>query len=904
MAGILTVCLAPLVVATGLRLWLGRVARQQALRIEIGKIEAPFLRPVVIHDLHVTNDPAAPFRLEANATRAEFDLNLRALLGRSNGRLLRSFSIDGITADFRKLASEIGTAQPSPWQTLETLLADDFKFSVRALHIENGSTILDLREGVLSGSEMESGIFSAATLQVSSPVLQKSFANLRGVTSWQESRLTVGAVILMRGLDLDAVRIDLSQIHENRLGFEMSVDAFGGKIRASLSSDDRPQQRIWDATGSAAEISIAQMSDALGWTNRASGSLHACKFTFHGETTDVRNATASVWAEVTGLTWRDRTADTIMVGASLHNREVQIEQLYVKQRDNQLTLSGEFALPQRWIDLPTPEFRGDISASLNDLGSFARLFGQSPSDFAGKIAIDGSVNARDRKLGGALAVSGDSLLLFRAPVDTLRAKLAFKESRLEVEQFELARKDDSFRGDGTLDLTGERPYSLKFTSAVADIAEYAALIPEPFAGLELSGRLDLSWTGTGRASAHSGAFHASGRALQTRRFGLSPFDAEFEGDYTPENIFFRQFHLSNQRADLTAFVTIASEYLDVQGLRLALNGKTRFLGNAFAPVSVAKLIAHSGWLASLSSDPIFDINLSTDWIDVSELAAAVSAHPNSSGQLAAKIELYGSPASLQGRSDIHLRDLVWDGESRLSADLESSLAAGQFNLKGNALARGSDPVTVEAAFPLRLEKQDAAYALKSESPLNGTLRFPAIFLAKTPRYLNRGVFHDGILSGELAISDSLGHPQFAGDIQLIGGKFGIGAALSTAVTFSGQTGKIEFAQLKQGTTQFVASGAIDLHDAPDIAVKLVPSAPLADSTFLEPGDCVAALEFSTVPARGSSFHLVREIDLRGTPLDSAWTVSLTWEGVDPLVIPPQIFPFCAEGKTLTLRAAP
>ena len=186
---------------------------------------------------------------------------------------------------------------------------------------------------MLSGAQIEAGTFNATDVTIESPWFRKSFSQVRGATSWQEKRLTVGALTLTRGLDLDAVTIDLSHIGESRLGLEMALDAFGGKLRAHISSEDRGDKRTWDVAGAASEISLAQMSDALDLTDRASGSLHACKFTFRGEATNLREAAATIWAEVTGLTWRDRTADTIMIGASLYNRQVHVEQLFVKQRE-------------------------------------------------------------------------------------------------------------------------------------------------------------------------------------------------------------------------------------------------------------------------------------------------------------------------------------------------------------------------------------------------------------------------------------------------------------------------------------------------------------------------------------------------------------------------------------------
>ncbi|MEY2528006.1 MAG: hypothetical protein QOJ05_96, partial [Verrucomicrobiota bacterium] len=355
-AGLLAVCFSPLLVAGGLRLWAARVARQGGLRIALGQIEAPFLGPVIVHSVHVTSDPAALFQIDAATPRLEADLNLAAMFGASDDRMLRALRSEGITVNIRRNPQAAATSQRVAWPLLEDLLADNFKLSGVKVHIENGDTIVDLLDGALSGSELETGTFTAGEIAIESPWFKKSFSNLRGATSWQEDRLVIGALSVMPGLDLDTITIDLAHLGESRLAMEIGLDAFGGKIRARISSDDHDDRRTWDVAGSCSEISVAQMSDALEWTNRASGSLHASKFTFRGDMNDLQNATAALWAEVTGLTWRDRTADTVMIGASLSNREVQVEQLYIKQRNNQLTLNGEFALPEKAADWLKPAF--------------------------------------------------------------------------------------------------------------------------------------------------------------------------------------------------------------------------------------------------------------------------------------------------------------------------------------------------------------------------------------------------------------------------------------------------------------------------------------------------------------------------------------------------------------------
>jgi hypothetical protein len=916
-AALLAVLLAPLVVAGGLRLWIARTAQQEGLHIELEKIEAPFLGPVVVHKLKVTSQADAPFQVKIEAPRVELALNLAALVSQSSGRLLRSLAVEAIDVDIRRnLQPPAAPAHRFAWLMFAQCLADNFKLSGAELHVENGDTVIDLHNGLLSGTQIEAGVFSASEITVVSPWFRKSFVQLRGATSWHESRLTVGALTLTRGLDLEAVTIDLSHIGESRLGLEVSMDAFGGKLSASISSEDGADKRTWDAgVRVASEISLSQMSDALELTDRASGSLRACKFTFRGEAANLQEATATIWAEVTGLTWRDRTADTIMIGASLYNRQVQVQQFFVKQRNNQFNLSGESALPQTWSDWLNPDFHGDISASINDLGDFARLFGWSPSDFAGKIDITGNVNAQERKLGGHVSVSGTSLVLFRAPFESLSLELSLREGRLEIANLELRRKNDSLHGQASLDLAGPHAYTFSFTSSVADIADFPAIVPEPIKALQLGGSLELDWTGKGTETAHSGTFHARGHGLHPPESPLLPFEAEFEGDYSPDGIYFRQFNLSNQHAAFSAFVTVAKDYCQLQTLHLDLNGKPRLQGNVFLPISLAKLRAQGNWLAALSDDPNCDLDLTLDPTDLAELTSAVTTWPKMSGQASGSLEVHGTPPSPEGKSIIHLRDFVFGNEAAVSMDLETRASLGILSGKGSAIAHGSDPVNLEASFPLKLEKRESGYVLNTDGPLSATLNFPAILLSKLPLYLSRRIFADGILSGRLTLSDSLHYPQVHGTAQLINGRLLGHGSLSTSITFAGRSAAIDFAQVAHENVRHAARGEIDFRDLTGITMKILPSSPVSALTLPGPDDCIDGIEVLPNGARplfdeNRWGQRISEIDFRGGLLASDWTISLSDKRVnDPIETllqgdASQTFPICSAlqpaGRILTL----
>jgi hypothetical protein len=279
------------------------------------------------------------------------------------------------------------------------------------------------------------------------------------------------------------------------------------------------------------------------------------------------------------------------------------------------------------------------------------------------------------------------------------------------------------------------------------------------------------------------------------------------------------------------------------------------------------------------------------------------------------LEVHGTPPSLEGKSILRLRDLVFGNEPRISADLETRASLGILSGKANAVARGSDPVNLEASLPLKLEKRESGYVLDTDGPLSATLNFPAILLAKLPLYLSRRMFVDGILSGRLTVSDSLRHPQLHGAAHLINGRLLGHPSLSTSITFGGETATIDFAQIAQENVRLAAHGEIDFHNLADITLKILPSAPVLALTLPDPDDCIDGIEL--LP-NGTHLHFVEdqfgqrinEIDLRGGLFASDWTISLSEKRMaDPLETLRQggasrTFPICPDlrpaGKTLTL----
>ena len=479
LATLFTILFTPFAVSNGVRLWAWSIGRQEGLTVSIEKIEAPFLRPVVVRGFRITNARDDGFYINFTVAEASLDLNLKRILLRTRGHAIRNLLLQQLHGELRLSNPVRHVISRRGWKTLVKLLPQNLAFAGSDIRIEDGPTVILLRKWFLSASETEAGRFTAGDVMIESPWFRQTFSQLRGASNWQDNRLTLAGLTLAHGLDLQSITADLSRLGNQRVGLEFDADAFGGKIRGTLSHEWRSQHANWKIAGSATDLSLAQTSEALGFTDHIQGLLRACNFTFHGNLAEPASATASLWTELTGLTWRDRTAEAIMLGAVLYNRQVQLQQLYIKQKANQLTLSGETSSPFNASDWLGSDFRGDISASINQLGDFAALFGANPGDFAGKIAIEGTVSTRARKIGGHLTLDGAPLTLFKIAIDSLSAKINLKATELEVEQFDLKHKNDFLTAQGKIEMSQEHNYSGTLTAAVDNLADYLSIFRGP-----------------------------------------------------------------------------------------------------------------------------------------------------------------------------------------------------------------------------------------------------------------------------------------------------------------------------------------------------------------------------------------------------------------------------------------
>lgn len=807
----LTTFFAPFLIAHGIARWLGFEARRSGLTIDFSEIKAPFLRPVEISNLYITGAGRGGVHMEIIAPRVEATLSLAAIFHLPvKTHPIRHLAMEHVHAFLRSRATE--TARALDYKALAALLPTSFQISADEIRFEQSLVSMDFRDTVIAARPGKNGLLSIGSLAIRAPQLQKNYTDLHGAARWQDNRLSIGSLRLVEGLVIDSFALDFNLLADGRVSAETGVTAFGGRLRANLAATRGDQARIWDAAGTASEISLAQLANALGLREDVRGLLRGSKFTFRGDPRDFLRATASVWLELTDFTWRDRKASSIMLGANFYNRSVQLQEFYIKQLHNEFTLSGESAITSDWLN---PDFRGDISASIDDLGEFAELFGAPRAAFAGKVSARGRVHTHEHNVDGELALTGDGLKFFHAPVDSLTARIELDSRRVRLAQLELKRAKDFLRINGAIDFSRQRQFQLTTEFSCQRMSDY---IPTFTRFGQIYGSLSGTVSAQGNEKNYRTEIRAKAHDLICDRFEtLRPLNLTLTGQLSPDTVFFPEFEIANERITAGMMITATRKFLQVQNLNVILDGNEKSCGQFYLPIDGIAFLRGDDF--HFDRQAPFSASLELGPVDLAAAGRAIAAGPPPVGSLAVHIEIWNSLSKLNGETKFELRDFTTAEKSFAVASGTVDTRAVSGSVDGNAELNLGHSSSVTARFSLPLNHPDDSWR---QQPLFAALSFPAVYLKELPPWWTLSSV-DGIVSGQLTLAGTFDVPRAVGDFSLLDGKLKNGSEqllLSLQMHAVGDSAAIDFLNLTRADVTATFTGELNFADPSNFQAML------------------------------------------------------------------------------------
>ncbi len=628
-------------------------AWRKGVNLHIGRVQGSLFEPVILSEAywHYTPETGGATRVEVRKVRAWFAWSnifpepisnwVRAgaagmgfaPIGQ-NGRWFQLLELDGLSA---KLLLPDGPAEEtgSTPRWLRSRLGGGAHhlpvvFSVRDADfvIGRADDYLHAERVRMTLSEIEPGTVLAAQLSWKIQGTEKSFRDVGGRTSLQESTATVAGLRLGPDVRVESFSVGLADLAKGKLTLNAALAAFGGEIKAQGQTAPHGRELSLDVSGNFKGINVGSLTTFLGISDAAGGLIKDGHFSFRGTPRDLAGGQATVRLEATNFQWETRQWDSLVLGLTVLDQRLQIPELRLHQGVNSVTLSGSMALPSgssRWWERA---FDFKVDAEILNLTDLSALLMPDFKYAAGGIYIRGAVSGNGAPNGaaydGQLILSGAQLKWRTAPLDVLQAAVLFHGRELQIINAQLLHGEDYLRGSGKISLAGDGGYEGNVRLSVRDLAIYQALLAPPVLPAPLAGRALVEWQGKGGSAPQEGQFSA--QLEKFRMLGAPglrathPLDANFSGSYASEQMQFEEFRLSEDGTTLTATVALGPSAVNLRNLRVMHGLQTWLEGDALLPLDLWQRWPDVDFTRLLNDDTVARVNLVAHQLGVRETA--------------------------------------------------------------------------------------------------------------------------------------------------------------------------------------------------------------------------------------------------------------------------------------------
>jgi hypothetical protein len=684
-------------------------AKRRDVDLRIEKVGGSIFEPVSFYGVKASAVSSSRTTASFEAPRVDVDWSLAALVFKAGAGCVRAIAIDGLNGRFDFPAND--SAENSPAENSNStanestrhlwpirLLPSKIDVSRVNLTFQQGENFVRLENLRCAASDTEPGTVQFGKIVVKQPWLAKTFPSAKGVAALQNSRLSLADIALGDNVKFKSISSDLAELSRGQLKAEFDIDAFSGAIRGEINGAAGKMHSQMEVNGSFAQISVQELANFFDFNGKAGGLINEGNFSFNGSLRNLQKATFKIYLEAADFQLGKRRWNSLVGGATLVEHHIQIPGLRLVQAHNELNLKGEMILPTKRIEWWQSEFAFDIAAKIDNLAELSALFGPEFADAGGRATIDGSVKGADQSFNGELAIAGDGLSYRKTPVEKLRASIKLSGNELQVASLELSNKSDFVRGKGVVNILGqEKRYWGELKASVAELALYSALLQKPLVPQPPAGGLTVDWSGDGTANAHSGAFKA-----QLKKFRLvsvtepkaHPLNADLEATYSPGNIFFSKFVVSDSATSFSAKVSAAPKTLNLQAVRIAHEDAVWLEGDALLPFNIWSAWQNASWSTLLEFDSPCKISLAAKNLDLHAVAMLCGRQLPVKGELQMNLTTDGTMNDLSADGKLSLKkaqvnfgddepDVVGaEGELTL---VQQTLQTEKFQIRFNAL---------------------------------------------------------------------------------------------------------------------------------------------------------------------------------------------------------------------------
>lgn len=640
------------------------IALKNHLKLKVGTVSGSLWEPVRLREVSLAAKTKAGTDTEITIANALFSFSWKNVLLKKGVGWFQKLSVDEANVVVNlpaKASSQEESAENAKkvrrWGKIPVPV--ELEAQKVNLTVRQGDEFLQLQEMQFGFQSYASGLLLIKSLVVHYPRWEKRFSQVYGGISLQDDKICASDVLLEPGLTLDSLAVSVPELENGKLNSEFAARAFSGHIRGEILSAGRTRGLVsFDASGSFSDISIGQLVAFLSSQEKATGRIKAGRFSFHGSPRNLPKATISTRFEAVDFQWRERTWNSLVVGASLTNRRLELPEFELKQAHNSLSLNGEVTLPNSNQPWWQADFECKLKAKLDNVTELSALLGPDIGEAAGQATIEGNVRSRKSSYDGQFIIAGSKLSYRSAPLDVLNAAVTLRDKEIEISHAEFAHKDDYFRAHGVVTLSGERRYTGEIKASVADLSLYASILQPPIAPYPFRGSLLVDWSGDGSVNSHSGAFRARLKEVGPLQPDAKNPDytihADMEATYAPEHLYFSKLIIGDADGNFSTKLTANPTSVNLEDLKIQQKGSVRMQGKALLPLSIWKAWQNPSAKENWDAAAPFNVNLAFNKLNLHESAAIFGREFPVRGEVQGDLETSGSMSALEARGKLEL----------------------------------------------------------------------------------------------------------------------------------------------------------------------------------------------------------------------------------------------------------
>ena len=656
------VCLFALLEPHVFRLWVRQglcyEARCHGLALEIGSVQGDFFGPVVFRDVRLTTAGGAVVS-KSRVTSARVSFSWKALLLQKGHGFFDRLALDGVYGDFvfKPYARTDTPLCPSPGQDSWLPVPAQTEVSNGFFTFHLGNRTVAFSDVQFTAGASKPGGISIEKLTFEQDRFSRSFTALRGVTALQGSRWRIADLNLSEGVRLNSLSLDLDDAVRGNLRVDFEFAAFGGSLRGELLNTPGTKFPLYEITGHFANIAVEALGKFLLVPEQTGGTIKEGKFSFRGSPHDPENAVVSTRFEAMDFRWGGRQWNSLVLGATVTNRRVQIPELELQQAHNVLRLQGDLTLPGDDTPLWLSDFSFDMTARIHNLTELSALFGPQFADASGQMTVDGSIRSQSKAYTGQILVAGSKLSWRGVPFDLFNAGIKLDGNELQIVNLEAVNGTDFVRGKGAINILGERRYQGEVKASIEELATYAPLLKKPIVPAPLAGRLVVDWSGDGSTGAHSGAFTAHFGKLRTQGTAevpaTLPIDADLEGTYAPGVLALNKCILANDETRIEGRLAANDKTVRLEGIKLTQKKAPWLEGDAVLPFNLFQWWVEPG-MAALAPDAPFKARITAKGVQMEDVAHLTGRPLPIRGQLSGTLQTESTLRTLRMNGAIKL----------------------------------------------------------------------------------------------------------------------------------------------------------------------------------------------------------------------------------------------------------